>query len=233
MYPRRLVDRPLLLPEGGFELGLPLSFRNDQSSLFNPYALYATPVFQLEAGINYQLGDRPNRDTDLSAFFVGGRRELVPCRVPGLAIGTQLVFVRPTGDLPGFSPNLLVDYRRKVARFLAIQPHAGIGYDYARLADDQDNEGTVHQLDGSVALKVELQAGSVFAFELNGSLGYFHDLGDYSAFGIASHSVQSLSLGMLLSITENADLRFLYSRSMHSWQFSSDGIVLALDVRRI
>jgi hypothetical protein len=234
VYPRRLVDRPLLLPEGAFELGIPLSFRNDRTSSFDPYARYATPVFELELGIDYRLGDSWSRDAKLTAIYLGGRREIIPCRVPGLGVGTQIAILRPPDEEPGFSPSLFVDYRRKLASVVTIQPHASVGYNYAQIHDDDtDHESSVHQLDGSLGAAVQLQAGSVFAFELGASIGYFHDLAEYGAVGIASHSVQSFSLGVLLSATTNADLRFLYMRSLQSFEFSSDGFVLALNVRKI
>ena len=40
-------------------------------------------------------------------------------------------------------------------------------------------------------------------------------------------------LTALLSASDNVDLRFTYSRLLHSFEFASDGIVLAVNIRRI
>jgi hypothetical protein len=235
VYPRRVVDRPLLLPEGAFDILLGFALRNDQSTYFAPRATIATPLFELHVGLSYQLGDRPNEDAKLAAFYVGGLRELIPCRVPGLAVGAQLVATRPAGDQPGFSPNLLAYYKRKLASFFAIVPSASLGYDYGQAVDETDDiEGSYHLLDGSLALAAQLQAGRVFAFEVALSASYYQDLGEAARFGIGSHGEQSLSVSVLLSSSDNTDLRFAYSRSMRSaFEFASDGIFFALDIRKI
>lgn len=232
-YSRRLVERPLLLPEGAFEVGIPLRFRNDQARFIEPSLLYASPAFELHLAFSYQQSDGPRDDTRWAAFVVGGRRELVPCRVPGLALGAQLVASAPTGDQPGVSPSAIVDYKRVLAPYLAIQPSLSLGYDYGQVADEMDVDHTFHQLDGAVELRAQLQAGSVFAIEALVRLAYLQDLGDNALAGVTSHGEQALGITALLSATPNTDLRFVYWRTLRSLDFASDGIVLALNIRRM
>jgi hypothetical protein len=233
VYPRKLVDRPLLMPEGTFDIGLPFAFRNDRSSYFNPYGYFGTSAFEFHAGLNLQIGDRPEPDSTLAAIFIGGRREVAPDCVPGLAVGAQLVGMRLGGELPSFSPNLLAYYKRTIAPFFAIVPSASLGYTIGQAYDDTDQvEGNVHQLDGSLTLRAQLQAGRVLAFEALVSMAYVQDLGDYGRYGVASHGEQTLGITAYLSIAPNADIRFYYSRSHYSFNFTSDGIVLALNIRK-
>ncbi|MFN0249795.1 MAG: hypothetical protein ACKV2T_23130 [Kofleriaceae bacterium] len=232
-YPRTLVDRPLLMPEGTFDIGLPFAFRNDRSTFFTPYGYFGTSAFEFHAGVDLQIGDQPERDSTLAALVIGGLREVAPDRVPGLAVGAQLVGVRLGAELPRFSPKLLASYKRRLAPFFAIVPSASLGYTVGQAFDETDQvEGTVHQFDGTLMLRAQLQAGRILAFEALISMGYFQDLGDYGRYGVTSHGEQTLGITTYLSISPNTDIRFTYSRAHYSFSFTSDGIVLALNIRK-
>ncbi len=234
-YPKRLVDRPVLLPEGAIDVPFGFRFGNDNSALFESELRIATPVFELHAGFSYQLSERPSTDSHWAALYARGLREIVPCRAPGLAAGVQVAAFHLGGDRPGFSPSLLALYKRKLARAIAIQPSASIGYDYGQGFDEvMVAEGNIHQLDGALAFALQLQASAAWAFELAPSVRYYQDLSDKNArYGIGSHSEQRLELAVLWAMTPNADFRFVYGRTHHSFEFASDGIALLLNIRRI
>lgn len=237
VYPRRTVDRPLLLPDGGLDVAMGFHILNDNTSYFIPDARVAISTVELRVGVALQLGDRPDPDTTLAAFTIGGMRELVPCRVPGLAVGAQFAGYRLTGDSPRIAPSLLAEYKRKLASFFAILPTASLGYDYIQASSEDEVgnviEGSYHQLEGSLALRAQLQISDGTLFEALFGTAYFQDLGDYPDVGVSSHSQQTIGGALVLTTSGNTDFRFSYIQSRHSWAYKSDGIFLGLAFRRI
>lgn len=234
VYSRALAERPLLLPDGAFEVDTSFVILNDHSVFLDAATKIHTPLFELAVGLSYRIGADSEREPSLQTLHISGLRPILSCRVPQLAVGAQIAGTTLFGELPGVAPSVIAAYKHTFRPWFGLQGFGLVGYEYTRAVDSvTDVESAQHGLGGAVGARAQLQAGSVFAFEARAAIGYRQDLADYTALGLTSFGSQMLGGMLLLSASDNTDLYFSYDAVLREGDLQRDGITLGLAIRRL
>ncbi|GEM_PF-4465696 len=233
-YSRTLAERPVLLPHDAFEIDTNFAIRNDQSVFFDAGTKIATDALELAFGLTYRLSDQPDREGDLETLYVAGLREIIPCRVPQLAVGAQLVGTKLFGELPGLAPSVIAAYKHTFRPWFALHGFGLLGYEYTRARDLSTNwESAQHGLATTLGARAQLQASSVIAFEARMSVSYRQDFADYTALGLTSYGSQMFGGMLLISASENSDIFVSYDALLRDGDRQREAIVFGLAVRRL
>lgn len=234
LYSRALAERPVLLPDDAFEIDTNFWIRNDKSTFFDGGAKIATSAFELAFGLTYRLSDQADDEPDLESLYISGLREIIPCRVPHLAVGAQIVGTRLFGELPGVAPSVIAAYKHTFRPWFALHGFGLLGYEYTRAKDLTTTwESAQHGLATTLGVRAQLQPSPVIAFEARAAISYRQDFADYTALGLTSYGSQMIGGMLLISASENSDVFISYDANVRDGDRQRETIAFGLAVRRL
>jgi hypothetical protein len=222
-YPRDLAQRPLTLPEGAFEVVVPLAWTRSAADpdddSFNvvyvrPRARYTVAQIEIEAGVDVYVWQtelelspgipypEPSR---VPSIYLAGRFAMSPDQFIGAEITSTGLF----GDentAKRYIPAVVFGHKVRLSPRAGLELTAGAGYDHTRF-DSGTSSFSSSAIFGLGQFRAQAQVSPEVALEARATLRAFKDTSDDMMFMINPSGVGAdFGLRLVASVAPDFDL---------------------------
>jgi hypothetical protein len=217
-YPRDLAQRPLTLPEGAFEVAMPLTWTRTEDSAsdgesFNvlyvrPRIRYKVAQIELEVGADLYLWQTemelapglPYPEPDrLSAIYLAGRFALTPDQFIGAEI-TASGIAGGDDSAKRYVPAVMFGHKVRLSPRAGLELAVGAGYDHTSF-DSGAGAGTTFSSSALIGLgqfRAQAQVSPEVALEARTTLRAFKDTSDEAMMFVINPSGVGVDYGLRL-----------------------------------